>query len=403
MSSNPPPDSGRSPFARPPRRRRRRVLQARERAQPDRRPRHPRGDVHRGVPGLRAQAHQPAGSRLRRRHRVRDGRCSRSSPSPTPSASGATCGWRSSSSGSGAAPSGSWSPSGRSPSSASSRILAWYGYEHFLRAWNIGDSTIDIEIPLWPSKLLVPVAFAVLLVRLFIQVLGFLRLSRSPGRRTGRDPPHRDGGRAGPARDRDRTRRRVGRAGPEPVTVKRAPARTADGRAHHRPHRHRRAAGRGVPRGTGVRGGGPRRPRRHGMAHRLEGGGRHRRHGAALEVDQLRAERPPDVHPHRVRRLPRGAHPRAVQRGAGLGGVGAGRPRGRERVRDGRLRGGVRREHRDRGGVQPGRDPAHARERVQPAARGRGGRRGGGPSPPSSRRARSSSSTRSSSRNRSAP
>ena len=59
-------------------------------------------------------------------------------------------------------------------------ILAWFGYEHFLRAWNIGDSTIDIEIPLWPSKLLVPIAFAILLVRLFIQLLGFLRLSVDP-------------------------------------------------------------------------------------------------------------------------------------------------------------------------------------------------------------------------------
>jgi len=59
-------------------------------------------------------------------------------------------------------------------------ILVWFGYEHFLRAWTIGDSTIDIEIPLWPSKLLVPIAFAVLLVRLFIQLLGFLRLSIDP-------------------------------------------------------------------------------------------------------------------------------------------------------------------------------------------------------------------------------
>ncbi len=59
-------------------------------------------------------------------------------------------------------------------------ILAWFGYEHFLRAWTIGDSTIDIEIPLWPSKLLVPIAFAILLVRLFIQLLGFLRLSAHP-------------------------------------------------------------------------------------------------------------------------------------------------------------------------------------------------------------------------------
>ena len=59
-------------------------------------------------------------------------------------------------------------------------ILAWFGYEHFLRAWSIGDSTIDVEIPLWPSKLLVPVAFAILLVRLVIQLAGFLRLSGRP-------------------------------------------------------------------------------------------------------------------------------------------------------------------------------------------------------------------------------
>ena len=59
-------------------------------------------------------------------------------------------------------------------------ILMWFAYGHFLRAWTIGDSTIDIELPLWPSKLLVPVAFAILLVRLFIQLLGFLRLSAEP-------------------------------------------------------------------------------------------------------------------------------------------------------------------------------------------------------------------------------
>ena len=59
-------------------------------------------------------------------------------------------------------------------------ILAWFGYEHFLRAWTIGDSSIDIQIPIWPSKLLVPIAFAILLVRLFIQLLGFLRLSAEP-------------------------------------------------------------------------------------------------------------------------------------------------------------------------------------------------------------------------------
>ena len=70
-------------------------------------------------------------------------------------------------------------------------ILAWFGYEHFLRAWTIGDSTIDIEIPLWPSKLLVPIAFAVLLVRLFIQLLGFLRLSANPTRSRSGSPSSR--------------------------------------------------------------------------------------------------------------------------------------------------------------------------------------------------------------------
>ena len=71
-------------------------------------------------------------------------------------------------------------PGNADRSSESSQSLAWFAYGHFLRAWTIGDSTIDIEIPLWPSKLLIPIAFAVLLVRLFIQLLGFLRLSAHP-------------------------------------------------------------------------------------------------------------------------------------------------------------------------------------------------------------------------------
>ena len=55
-----------------------------------------------------------------------------------------------------------------------------YGWEHFLRAWTIGDSTMDIDVVLWPSKLLVPFAFAMLLVRLSIQLVGFIRLSLYP-------------------------------------------------------------------------------------------------------------------------------------------------------------------------------------------------------------------------------
>jgi C4-dicarboxylate transporter, DctQ subunit len=59
-------------------------------------------------------------------------------------------------------------------------VLIWYGYEHFLRAWKFGDSTIDAELPVWPSKLIVPIAFALLWLRLVVQLVGFGRLLRWP-------------------------------------------------------------------------------------------------------------------------------------------------------------------------------------------------------------------------------
>jgi len=59
-------------------------------------------------------------------------------------------------------------------------ILIPYSYSHFLRSWSFGDSTIDIELPTWPAKLLVPVMLAVLLIRLVIQLLGYIRLTANP-------------------------------------------------------------------------------------------------------------------------------------------------------------------------------------------------------------------------------
>ncbi len=59
-------------------------------------------------------------------------------------------------------------------------ILAWYAAEHFLRAYELGDSTIDREIILWPSKLLVPVAFSLLILRLMLQLAGYGRLVLRP-------------------------------------------------------------------------------------------------------------------------------------------------------------------------------------------------------------------------------
>ena len=59
-------------------------------------------------------------------------------------------------------------------------VLIPYSYSHFERAFDIVDSTIDIEIITWPAKLIVPVALSVLLIRLLIQLGGYLRLSINP-------------------------------------------------------------------------------------------------------------------------------------------------------------------------------------------------------------------------------
>ena len=59
-------------------------------------------------------------------------------------------------------------------------VLIFYGWGHFLRSYELGDSTIDAEYPVWPSKLLVPLAFALWFVRLFIQLLGSIRLFIDP-------------------------------------------------------------------------------------------------------------------------------------------------------------------------------------------------------------------------------
>jgi len=60
-------------------------------------------------------------------------------------------------------------------------LLIWGTFSHFLRAfdfnavWWSRDSSMDIAIPLWPAKLLAPVAFSVLALRLILQLWGFGR------------------------------------------------------------------------------------------------------------------------------------------------------------------------------------------------------------------------------------
>jgi len=59
-------------------------------------------------------------------------------------------------------------------------VLIYYGTGHFLRSYQLGDSTIDAEYPVWPSKLLVPIAFTLWFIRLSIQLIGSVRLFINP-------------------------------------------------------------------------------------------------------------------------------------------------------------------------------------------------------------------------------
>lgn len=59
-------------------------------------------------------------------------------------------------------------------------LLIVSSYENFLRAWQLGDSTMDIKLPVWPTKLMVPFALSMLWVRIVIQILDYGRLIRYP-------------------------------------------------------------------------------------------------------------------------------------------------------------------------------------------------------------------------------
>ncbi len=54
-------------------------------------------------------------------------------------------------------------------------VLIYGSYLHFLRAYQFGDSSIDINLPVWPAKLVVPVALTVLALRLLLQCWAYIR------------------------------------------------------------------------------------------------------------------------------------------------------------------------------------------------------------------------------------
>ncbi len=55
--------------------------------------------------------------------------------------------------------------------------IAWNAFGHFLRAWTFGDSTMDAQLPTWPTKLLVPLALGILTLRLMVNLYGYVRLA----------------------------------------------------------------------------------------------------------------------------------------------------------------------------------------------------------------------------------
>ena len=61
-------------------------------------------------------------------------------------------------------------------------LLTRFSWVFFHDAYLSGDSTVDAQFLTWPSKLLVPIALAILSIRMLIQFLGSLRLAIDPAR-----------------------------------------------------------------------------------------------------------------------------------------------------------------------------------------------------------------------------
>ena len=63
-------------------------------------------------------------------------------------------------------------------------LLVWGSWAHFERSFDFAaplwsrDSSLDIRLPLWPAKLLAPIAFGVLSLRLCLQLWGYGRAIR---------------------------------------------------------------------------------------------------------------------------------------------------------------------------------------------------------------------------------
>jgi TRAP-type mannitol/chloroaromatic compound transport system permease small subunit len=54
-------------------------------------------------------------------------------------------------------------------------LLTYATWFSFLRAWQLGDSTMDIQLPVWPAKLVVVASLALLWLRLLLCLCGYGR------------------------------------------------------------------------------------------------------------------------------------------------------------------------------------------------------------------------------------
>lgn len=59
-------------------------------------------------------------------------------------------------------------------------VMIWGTWTNFLNAYQIGDSSMDAQIPVWPPKLIIVVGFCLLLGRCLIAFAGYCRLIAHP-------------------------------------------------------------------------------------------------------------------------------------------------------------------------------------------------------------------------------
>jgi C4-dicarboxylate transporter, DctQ subunit len=61
-------------------------------------------------------------------------------------------------------------------------VLIVYGWDHAMRAYYLGDSSMDVQLPLWPSKIVVPISLSLLFVRFLVSSWACLRVIIDPAK-----------------------------------------------------------------------------------------------------------------------------------------------------------------------------------------------------------------------------